>query len=116
MEEAFALKMGVCQDFTHVMIGMCRAIGIPARYVSGYLYSGSHGSLVGAQASHAWCEVYLPHGGWVGFDPTNATLADSRYVKVAVGRDYDDVTPIQGTYHGSGHNWMEVSVMVERID
>lgn len=116
MEEAFSLKMGVCQDFTHVMIGMCRAIGIPARYASGYLYNGPRDCLVGAQASHAWCEVYLPQGGWIGFDPTNATLADARYVKVAVGRDYDDVAPIRGTYQGTGHSHMEVSVVVERID
>jgi transglutaminase-like putative cysteine protease len=116
MEEAFGIRMGVCQDFTHVMIGMCRSLDIPARYASGYLYNGPRGHLVGAQASHAWCELYLPQAGWVGFDPTNATVADARYVKVAVGRDYDDVAPIQGTYHGSGHCQMEVSVMVERID
>ncbi len=116
MEESFSLRMGVCQDFTHVMIGMCRSVGIPARYASGYLYNGPRGHLVGAQSSHAWCEVYLPQGGWIGFDPTNATLADARYVKIAVGRDYDDVAPIQGTYYGSAHCRMEISVTVERID
>lgn len=116
MEEAFRLRMGVCQDFTHVMIGLCRSVGIPARYASGYLYNGPRGHLVGSQASHAWCEVYLPQSGWIGFDPTNATFADARYVKIAVGRDYDDVAPIQGNYFGSGHCRMEISVAVERID
>lgn len=114
LREAFELKRGVCQDFTHVMLGMCRAVGIAARYASGYLYNGPADTLVGAQASHAWCEVYLPHAGWIGFDPTNRTLADERYVKVAVGRDYDDVAPVTGTYLGSGHCRMEVVVAVEQ--
>lgn len=116
LEEAFALERGVCQDFTHVMIGLCRAAGIPARYASGYLYNGPRDHLLGAQASHAWCEVYLPNGGWTGFDPTNGMLADSRYVKIAVGRDYGDVAPIQGSYRGSGRCLMEVTVEVERIE
>lgn len=115
VEESFALRRGVCQDFTHVMLAMCRAVGLPARYASGYLYNGPLDSLVGAQASHAWCEVYLPGCGWIGFDPTNNTLADERYVKVAVGRDYDDVAPVVGTYHGTGHCRLEVSVAVEKI-
>lgn len=115
LEDAFALRCGVCQDFTHVMLGLCRAVGIPARYASGYLYNGPKDSLVGAQASHAWSEVYLPAAGWIGFDPTNNTLADERYVKVAVGRDYEDVAPVRGSYHGTGHCRMEVQVEVTRI-
>lgn len=115
LEEAFALKRGVCQDFTHVMLGLCRAVGIPARYASGYLYNGPRDTLVGAQASHAWAEIYLPAAGWIGFDPTNNTLADERYVKVAVGRDYDDVTPVRGSYRGTGHCRMEVVVEVEKV-
>ena len=115
LAESFALKRGVCQDFTHVMLGMCRAVGVPARYASGYLYNGPKDSLVGAQASHAWCEVYLPTTGWIGFDPTNNTLADERYVKIAIGRDYDDVAPVVGSYRGTGHCRMEVRVEVERI-
>jgi transglutaminase-like putative cysteine protease len=115
LSESFALRRGVCQDFTHVMLGMCRAVGVPARYASGYLYNGPKDSLVGAQASHAWCEVYLPTAGWIGFDPTNNTLADERYVKIAVGRDYDDVAPVTGSYHGTAHCRMEVRVEVERI-
>lgn len=115
LEEAFQMRHGVCQDFTHVMLGLCRSVGIPARYASGYLYNGPRDTLVGAQASHAWAEVYLPAAGWIGFDPTNNTLADERYVKVSVGRDYEDVAPVRGNYHGTGHCRMEVNVLVEKI-
>jgi transglutaminase-like putative cysteine protease len=116
LEEAFALRRGVCQDFTHVMLGLCRAVGIPARYASGYLYNGPRDHLVGAQASHAWPEVFFPGIGWIGFDPTNETLADERYIKIAVGRDYDDVAPVRGSYHGSGHCKMSVTVEVEKVE
>jgi transglutaminase-like putative cysteine protease len=115
LEEAFEMRHGVCQDFTHVLLGLCRAVDIPARYASGYLYNGPRDTLVGAQASHAWAEIYLPAAGWIGFDPTNNTLADERYVKVAVGRDYEDVAPVRGNYHGTGHCRMEVQVLVEKI-
>ncbi len=115
LDEVFEMKCGVCQDFTHVMIGMCRSVGIAARYASGYLYNGPADSLVGAQASHAWCEVYLPESGWTGFDPTNNTVVDERYVKVAAGRDYEDVAPVVGGYQGSGHCRMKVLVEVEKI-
>ena len=115
LEESFALKRGVCQDFTHVMVGMCRSVGVAARYASGYLYNGPRDALVGAQASHAWCEVYLPGAGWIGFDPTNNTLADERYVKIAVGRDYDDVAPVVGSYRGTAHCRLEVCVEVEKL-
>jgi transglutaminase-like putative cysteine protease len=115
LEEAFEMRRGVCQDFTHVMLGLCRAVGIPARYASGYLYNGPRDTLVGAQASHAWAEVYLPAAGWIGFDPTNNTLADARYVKVAIGRDYEDVAPVRGSYHGTGQCRMEVQVEVEKL-
>ncbi len=115
LEDAFAMRCGVCQDFTHVMLGLCRAVGIPARYASGYLYNGPRDSLVGAQASHAWSEVYLPAAGWIGFDPTNNTLADERYVKISVGRDYEDVAPVRGSYRGTGHCRMEVHVEVSKV-
>lgn len=114
LEEVFEHRHGVCQDFTHVMIGMCRSIGIPARYVSGYLYNGPRDHLLGSQASHAWCEVYLPQAGWTGFDPTNNTLADERYVKIAVGRDYDDVKPVEGSYRGTSFSRMDVHVEVTK--
>ena len=115
LEEAFRLKRGVCQDFTHVMLGLCRSIGIPARYVSGYLYNGPKDRLIGSQASHAWAEVHIPGFGWVGYDPTNNNIADQRYVKVAVGRDYQDVAPIMGSYRGASHCRLEVTVTVERL-
>ncbi len=115
LDQCFAEKRGVCQDFTHVMLGLCRAADIPARYASGYLYNGPRDHLIGAQASHAWAEVFLPVVGWIGFDPTNNTLADARYVKVAVGRDYEDVAPIRGSYRGSAHCQLEVDVLVEAI-
>ncbi len=114
LEEAFHLRAGVCQDFTHVMLGLCRTVGIPARYASGYLYNGPRDSLIGAQASHAWCEVYFPGLGWIGFDPTNNTLADERYVKIAVGRDYEDVAPVRGSYYGTGQCRLDVQVLVEK--
>lgn len=112
LEQAFNGRKGVCQDFAHIMIGMCRAIGIPARYASGYIYTGEGNDLVGSQASHAWCEIFLPEDGWIGFDPTNAVLADHRYIKIAIGRDYEDVAPIRGTYRGSADCKMEVEVSV----
>lgn len=115
LDQCFAERRGVCQDFTHVMLGLCRAVGIPARYASGYLYNGPRDHLIGAQASHAWAEVFLPVVGWIGFDPTNNTLADARYVKVAVGRDYEDVAPIRGTYRGTSHCRMDVEVLVEQV-
>jgi transglutaminase-like putative cysteine protease len=109
-------RRGVCQDFAHLMIGMCRALGIPARYVSGYLYNGPQGTLLGAQASHAWCEIWLPQRGWFGLDPTNNTLADERYIKIATGRDYDDAAPIRGTFNGppAATIALEVTVQIEQ--
>jgi transglutaminase-like putative cysteine protease len=110
--EVIAKRKGVCQDFTHVMLGMCRSLKIPARYVSGYLYNGPLDELEGAQASHAWCEVYIPGFGWHGLDPTNNRQADEHYVKVAVGRDYADIVPVQGSYRGGGSKKMSVEVNV----
>lgn len=112
---AFELRKGVCQDFAHVMLGMCRTLGIPARYASGYIYTGGKDALIGAQASHAWCEVYLPETGWIGFDPTNAVLADDRYIKVAVGRDYEDVAPVRGAFKGVASCTMNIEVSVELL-
>jgi transglutaminase-like putative cysteine protease len=116
MREVLERRVGVCQDFAHVMLGMCRALKIPARYVSGYLYNGPAEHLKGAQASHAWVEVYVPGTGWCGLDPTNDQATDGHYVRVAVGRDYADVAPIKGTYRGTGKRSLEVEVMVTRLD
>jgi transglutaminase-like putative cysteine protease len=115
--EAMRTQAGVCQDFAHVMIGLCRSLGIPARYVSGYLHDGS-GGLRGAQASHAWCEVHLPGQGWFGLDPTNRCPADDRHVKIATGRDYSDAAPIRGTLTGPTNATREmlVEVEIERLD
>ena len=114
MLEALKAKQGVCQDFAHIMLGMCRSIRVPARYVSGYLYNGPTDQLLGTQASHAWCEIYLPECGWQGLDPTNNQPVDERYVKVAVGRDYSDAAPIKGHFRGPGGGNMNVEVRVER--
>jgi transglutaminase-like putative cysteine protease len=111
-----AERRGVCQDFAHAMIGMLRAIGIPALYVSGYLYNGPRDQLLGAQASHAWCEIFLPGLGWRGLDPTNNQPADERYIKIAVGRDYADVPPLRGHYKGTLDRKLDVEVLVERLD
>ena len=116
MPEALRLRRGVCQDFAHVMIGLCRALGIPARYVSGYLYNGPADRLKGAQATHAWVEVFLPGIGWRGLDPTNAQQANPRYVKIASGRDYADVSPLRGTYRGTAQRKLSVEVLVTRLD
>jgi transglutaminase-like putative cysteine protease len=107
---------GVCQDFAHVMLAMCRSLGIPALYVSGYLYNGPKELLRGTQASHAWCEVFVPGLGWRGLDPTNDQPADERYVKVAVGRDYADVAPVLGSYRGTARQLLAVEVDVRRIE
>lgn len=116
MEEALRLRQGVCQDFAHVMIGLCRVLRIPARYVSGYLYNGPADQLKGAQATHAWVDVYLPGIGWRGLDPTNQQVVNQRHVKVAVGRDYADVSPLRGTYRGTASRKLSVDVLVTRLD
>jgi transglutaminase-like putative cysteine protease len=117
LTEVLDLRKGVCQDFTHVMIGVCRCLGIPARYVSGYLFTNpGPEALRGTEASHAWCEVFLPTLGWRGFDPTNNQMADGRYVKLAIGRDYHDVPPVRGTYRGSRSRRMTVGVSVRQAE
>ncbi|MFL2450531.1 MAG: transglutaminase domain-containing protein [Verrucomicrobiales bacterium] len=115
--EVFNDKRGVCQDFAHLLIAYCRSIKIPARYVSGYIWDPSGGSgenaMIGSQASHAWVEVYVPNAGWIGLDPTNNKIVNEQYVKIAIGKDYDDVAPIRGTFYGGGkRRTMEVKVDV----
>lgn len=114
-EESFELRKGVCQDITHVMLGILRAKQIPARYVSGYLYVGENSALVGDAASHAWVEVMVPGIGWVGLDPTNNVEALEHHIRVGVGRDYNDVSPVQGVYRG-GSQSLEVKVSVSLLD
>ncbi|MDD5262228.1 MAG: transglutaminase family protein [Methylacidiphilales bacterium] len=111
-------RRGVCQDFAHLMLGILRTYGIPARYVSGYIEaydpSTNADKLVGATASHAWVEVFLPGGFWWGLDPTNNQEAGPRHVKVAVGTDYVDAAPLKGTYKGDRGQELEVMVSVKR--
>ena len=114
--EALQSRAGVCQDFAHVMIAVLRSAGIPARYVSGYVFRGETApGILGAEASHAWCEAYLPPYGWVGFDPTNDVLVNDQFVRVAIGRDYHDVSPVRGVYKGSGSSEMSVNVAMDAL-
>jgi transglutaminase-like putative cysteine protease len=111
LAESFARKTGVCQDFAHLMIGSLRMLGLPARYVSGYLLTRAPGEaveMVGADASHAWVQVYcpatpgVPADGWLDLDPTNDVVPATGHVRVAVGRDFGDVTPLRGVIRGGG--------------
>jgi transglutaminase-like putative cysteine protease len=113
--EALVACRGVCQDYTHVLLAALRMLGIPARYTSGYFHSRGMGE-VGAQASHAWVEVWFPSRGFVGVDPTNDRLVDDRYIRVAYGRDYDDVAPIKGSYRGAEPSALEVHVFVSEAE
>jgi transglutaminase-like putative cysteine protease len=101
---------GVCQDFSHVLISLCRHAGLPARYVSGYL-----GNVAVSEASHAWVEAFIPPYGWVGMDATSGNACTGRHVKIGVGRDYADVTVIRGTYRGGQAREMEVTVTSEAV-
>jgi transglutaminase-like putative cysteine protease len=108
--EVLAVGSGVCQDFAHVLISLCRHVGLPARYVSGYL-----GSVSQATASHAWTEAYIPPYGWLGIDATLGKLCTGQHVKVGVGRDYADVSVLRGTYQGGGQADLEVQVRCEPL-
>ena len=117
--EALALRKGVCQDLAHVMLGCLRSLGLPARYVSGYLLTeppAGQPRLVGTDASHAWVALYLPAkegpGAWVDFDPTNDRTAGEDYVTLAIGRDYSDVSPMRGVIHGGASHSLRVAVTV----
>ncbi|MDJ0979682.1 MAG: transglutaminase family protein [Erythrobacter sp.] len=118
-ELAFKARHGVCQDFTHVMIMALRAHGVPAAYVSGYLLTRpppGKAKLVGADAMHAWVDVWCGRDlGWVGFDPTNNRLVGEDHIAIAMGRDYADISPIDGTFIGGAPQTMKSAVDVERI-
>ena len=106
---------GVCQDYAHVMIAIARSWGIPTRYVSGYLHvTGADGEQAPETATHAWAECRLPGLGWIGFDPTNQTLADQHHVRVAVGRDYHDVSPTRGIFRGATKSNLTVNVRIRQ--
>jgi transglutaminase-like putative cysteine protease len=105
---------GVCQDFTHLMIGLARALNIPARYVSGYIHPMRQ-RFRGYTQTHAWVELFFPSVGWVGVDPTNNCIVGGNFVKVAIGRNFQDVTPNKGVYKGKGEETIKVAVHSEEL-
>jgi transglutaminase-like putative cysteine protease len=114
--DAWPARAGVCQDIAHVTLGMLRAVGIPARYVSGYLHPDADpkvGETVTGE-SHAWVEWFS--GSWRGYDPTNLVEIGPSHVFVGVGRDYSDIAPLRGVYAGSGDSDMFVSVDITRLE
>ena len=112
IDDILKLKAGVCQDFAHLLLVLLHISGIPARYVSGYICPKNH-ELRGEGATHAWVEAYLPYYGWLGLDPTNNCIASDRHVKLAIGKNFSDCTPVKGTYKGSSEHTLEVSVSIE---
>ena len=125
LQQVMDQRAGVCQDFAHLLIGMCRAHGLPARYVSGYLLTRpvpGQPALVGADASHAWAQVWCPlkpgspDGHWVDLDPTNDLMPDQAHIRVAVGRDFGDVTPLRGVIRGGGRHRLQVGVTTRALD
>jgi len=119
IQDSLRSGAGVCQDFAHILIGIARVRGLPARYVSGYLVptrtadpDASVEEVVGGQASHAWTEIYIPGSGWVGQDPTLGRPAGLRHIRVAYGRDYGDVPPVRGVYKGHAGQRLSVDVRV----
>jgi len=117
--QALELRAGVCQDYAHVMISALRSLGLAARYISGYLRSHprpGEEQLVGADASHAWVAVWCPVNGWVEFDPTNNRQPAADYVRIAMGRDFADVSPLRGVIRGGGEHTLKVGVHVSPVD
>jgi transglutaminase-like putative cysteine protease len=119
IQDSLQSRSGVCQDFAHLLIGLARVRGLPARYVSGYLVpkktaelDASVEEVIGGQASHAWTEVYVPHVGWVGQDPTLGRATGLQHIRVAYGRDYGDVPPVRGVYKGHAGQRLSVDVRV----
>ena len=119
VEAVFKARRGVCQDFAHLQLACLRALRLPARYVSGYLLTRppeGKEKLVGADASHAWLSAWCPGHGWVDVDPTNDMLASFEHLTVAWGRDYGDVSPVNGAIFGGGAHTVDVAVDVARVD
>ena len=117
IEHSLSIGAGVCQDFAHLLLGMVRMRGLPARYVSGYLVPGETAAtkqedVIGGQASHAWAEIMMPNAGWTGFDPTLGRPVGLRHVRIACGRDYGDVAPVRGVYKGRAGQRLSVDVCV----
>ncbi|MES2733838.1 MAG: transglutaminase family protein [Bacteroidota bacterium] len=118
LSEIMRQRKGVCQDFAHLSIACLRSMGLPARYISGYLETvpapGTE-RLTGADASHAWFSVFVPGSGWVDFDPTNNLIPSTKHITLAWGRDYSDVSPLKGVVFSAGKHALSVSVDVQRI-
>ena len=110
MNEVLKDRRGVCQDFAHLMLGLCRSLKIPARYISGYLATES------ASATHAWTEAFIPGHGWRALDPTHNCQINETYVKIGHGRDYGDVPPVSGIYHGTLERTMKVEVRINTVE
>jgi transglutaminase-like putative cysteine protease len=122
IDEVFARGQGVCQDFAHLAVAMCRSVGIPARYVSGYLFTSDDatgadttGDDVVEVQTHAWFEAAVPGFGWVALDPTNGRDVQLRHVAIGRGRDYDDVPPLNGVFAGEAGHVLEVAVEIRRV-
>ena len=117
IDVALAARAGVCQDFAHIMTSLVRGLGIPCRYVSGYIAPREAGHDRSTEhATHAWVEARLPDLGWIGFDPTNNMIARERHIAVAVGRDYGDVPPTRGVFKGGAGSELGVAVSVSRAE
>jgi transglutaminase-like putative cysteine protease len=115
-EDIWHLKAGVCQDFAHILLALLREVGIPARYVSGYVCpkkEEGEAQVRGIGATHAWVEAYIPFYGWLGLDPTNNTIVNDGHVRMAIGRNFPDCTPVKGTYKGIGTHKLHVSVHID---
>lgn len=112
LDEIWKIKAGVCQDFAHILTEMLRIVRIPARYVSGYICTNSNG-MRGEGATHAWAEAYIPDYGWLGIDPTNNCIANETHVRLAVGRNFSDCSPVKGVYKGSSNHKLVVAVSVD---
>lgn len=119
IDVALKARGGVCQDFAHIMLALVRPLGIPCRYVSGYLLrdlSSQSSERSVEDESHAWVEAWLPDQGWVGFDPTNNLVVSNRHVRVAVGRDYADVPPTRGVFIGDAETELSVGVQIKEVE
>ena len=119
IHEVMEQKKGVCQDFAQIAIACIRSIGLPAKYISGYIETlppPGKEKLVGADASHAWFSIFIPGFGWVDFDPTNNQIPKDQHIVVGWGRDYYDVPPLKGVVYGSGQSKLKVAVDIARIE
>ncbi|WP_159518075.1 transglutaminase family protein [Sunxiuqinia indica] len=119
LHEVFEERKGVCQDFAQIAIACIRLVGLPARYMSGYIETippAGQEKLIGADASHAWFSIFIPGFGWVDFDPTNNLIPENQHLVVAWGRDYYDVPPLKGVIYSNGKNEMNVSVDIREIE